>query len=185
MWESTRIKERNETFLGVKISLYELILKILRGNVKQKVQRHNICWRCPWAITNGIKVRHQVMCEQWGWAPKGVDMRQCANKDVGLRRGEDWESHIDWKREWVLARTLAPKESRLWDLTSHGGGLGSHINWRKYQWERWVSKGGGLWDPHRKEAEPRTGWTWDGVAATTLDLEGGGLWDLMSVGEEN
>ena len=33
-------------------------------------------------------------------------MRQCANKDVGLRRGYIERSHIDWKRERVPAKTL-------------------------------------------------------------------------------
>ena len=30
---------------------------------------------------------HEAVCQQGRWATKGVDMRQCVNKDAGHRRG--------------------------------------------------------------------------------------------------
>ena len=41
-----------------------------------------------------------------------MDTRRCASKDVGPRRRVDWGeggSHIELRREQVLARTLGPK----------------------------------------------------------------------------
>ena len=32
---------------------------------------------------------------------KGVDTRQCVNKDVGPRRGWIGGSHIDWRGRWA------------------------------------------------------------------------------------
>jgi len=46
-----------------------------------------------------MRSRHEAMCQLGRWAPKGVDL-------VG--------SHINWRKERVLVRTLGPE----------GGGLG-------------------------------------------------------------
>ena len=45
--------------------------------------------------------------------PKGVDTRQCASKDAEPRKGVDWESHIDWRREQVPTRTLSSEGDGL------------------------------------------------------------------------
>ena len=44
---------------------------------------------------------------------RGVDSRQCANKDAGPKEGELQGSHIDWRMKRVPARMLGPE----------GGGL--------------------------------------------------------------
>ena len=48
-----------------------------------------------------------------------MDTKRCASKDVGSRTVWIGESHINWKRERVPARTLAPK----------GWIVRSHIDW--------------------------------------------------------
>ena len=63
------------------------------------------------------------MCQWGGWALKGVDTRCVLVRMLGPKGG--WwigGSHIDWRREWVLARTLGlnPKGGGLWDPTSVG-----------------------------------------------------------------
>ena len=45
------------------------------------------------------------------------DTRQCASKDVEPRRGWTGESHIDWRREQVSARTLGLEGG--WIVRSH------------------------------------------------------------------
>ena len=53
------------------------------------------------------------MYEGVGCFPNGVDTRRCA-KDAGTKGGWIWRgSHIDWRKERVLARTLG----------AEGGGL--------------------------------------------------------------
>ena len=52
-------------------------------------------------------------------ASKGKDMKRCASKDVGPRRGWIGGSHIDWRSERVPARTLGPEEG--WIVRSHIG----------------------------------------------------------------
>ena len=53
-------------------------------------------------------------------SPKGLDTRWCASKDVGLKGGWIWgRSHIDWRKERVLVRTVGSK--RGWIVTSHVG----------------------------------------------------------------
>ena len=46
---------------------------------------------------------------------KGVGMRRCASKDTGPKGGWIWgRSHIDWRKERVPARTLAPLSHTGW-----------------------------------------------------------------------
>ena len=47
---------------------------------------------------------------------RGMDTRRCASKDAGLQRGLNGESHINWRRERVQART-----QRRWIVRSHVG----------------------------------------------------------------
>ena len=53
---------------------------------------------------------------------RGVDTRRCASTDTRPKGGWIWQgSHIDWRRERVLARTLGPRsldsESRVLTTT--------------------------------------------------------------------
>ena len=83
----------------------------------------------------GIKAKHQVVCHQEHSVPKEVDIRRCASEDTRLRLGVDYEishrleretsvnenvrprngwimrSHINWREERVLTRTLGPEGS--------------------------------------------------------------------------
>ena len=61
----------------------------------------------------------------------GVDMRQCASKDARPQRRWIWgRSHIDWRKERVLARTLGLE--RRWIVMSHiGWGGGQRGNPKK------------------------------------------------------
>ena len=59
--------------------------------------------------TNGGSGSLQMVSEPdtGRWAPKGS---KCASKDVGPQKGVDLgQSHIDWRKERVPARTLCPK----------------------------------------------------------------------------
>ena len=54
--------------------------------------------------------QHRTMCQPSHCSLKGVDMRQCASKDTGPQRGWIWwQSHVDWRKERVSARTLSPE----------------------------------------------------------------------------
>ena len=113
--------------------------------------------------------RHQEMC-QGDYSLKGVNTRWCASKDTGPKRGWIWQgSHIDWRKEKVLARTLGPEGGRHREMCQGDYSL------KGVDTRRCASK----------DAGPKRGWIWQGshidwrkerVPARTLDPKGGRLW---------
>ena len=67
-----------------------------------------------------------VDCEIPYQLERGLEKETSASDDAGPQRGWIVRSQIswrrDWRREWVPARTLSPKESGLWDPTLVGEG---------------------------------------------------------------
>ena len=115
LWDLTLVGEENEAFFirVLKPLPSKHILKTLSESSKGKAQREQYLLVVSLGRYNGIRARHRAMCQQGGWAPKGVDTRQCSSKDsgpeggglgvsadAGLQRGVDCEiSH------WLGRRT--------------------------------------------------------------------------------
>ena len=71
-------------------------------------------------VTVGIRARHRTMCQPSHCSPKG------GGGTLGPKGGWIWGlSHIDWRKERVLARTLGPEGG--WIVMSHIGWGGEQI----------------------------------------------------------
>ena len=91
-----------------------------RGEARKgKPKEDNICQRWIWVVTNGIRVRHQTMCQPSLCSPKGVDTRRCASKDAGPSKGVDLVAVLHRSKEGVPAMTLGPEGG--WIVMSHIG----------------------------------------------------------------
>ena len=124
-----------------------------------------------WAVTNGIRARHWMMCQRGGWALKGVDWRRdrVSTKTLGLEGGWIVRSYIGWRGEWN--RVWKPLTSRR-VLETLRGSLEGKAQGEQYQlmidlgYYKWAMCKRGGWalkwvDTRRcasKDIEPWRGW---------------------------
>jgi len=112
LWDPTLVGENEIPFIRVwKLLPSRRVLKVLRGITKRTI-----------SASSGLEPLQMVSKPDTGRCAnekaeprRGVDTRRYANKDVGPRI----HPHIDWRREWVSARTLGPEEG--WIVRSHIG----------------------------------------------------------------
>ena len=124
MWDPTSVGEKtNILYKGVKTSPYRCILKTLKESSKEEAQRGQYLlavglsrYKLASKPDTGRCASEEAKPQTW------VDSRQRANKDAGPQRGWIGRSHIDWRKEWMPARTLGLKEGWI---------VRSHIDWEE------------------------------------------------------
>ena len=108
--------ERSILYKGVKISPKQTRFQSLKGKPERKSPKRTIFASDGLGLLQMVSKPDTGPCVSEEAKPRrGVDMRQCANKDEGWIEG----SHIDWKREQVPVKTLHPGVD-CWDPTSVG-----------------------------------------------------------------